>query len=465
MLNGNDSIDTIQRAISKARETKQKYIACITQKIEKIDPLAFYRVAQKRYNGQRFYWENKDHDVVLAGIGAALSINAGRTLKYEQLKDEWAYIQNHAVISGIKGKQATGLLLFGGFSFDDKTTPSDHWQSFGFGLFYLPTFLLTTDKEQSYLTCSVVCTADDKPELLSNHLAEQVEQLFGAKTDFTTDQNPLITTQDQNAEEWKRLVGEAVKVMETTDLQKVVLARTRKLTFQKPMHSEDLLSNLREQQPETCVFSMEAGTSCFLGATPERLVKKSGNHLYSACLAGSIARGKDDDEDARFGEILLNDRKNRLEHHYVVDTVRSALAGLCEQLNIPEQPILMKNRNIQHLYTPVDGVCDPNRSLFDLIERLHPTPALGGLPRTSAMDWIAKHEKLDRGLYASPIGWCDGYGNGEFHVGIRSALINSERVTLFAGCGVVRDSVPAQEYEETSIKFQPMMNVFAGRKS
>ena len=122
----------------------------------------------------------------------------------------------------------------------------------------------------------------------------------------------------------------------------------------------------------------------------------------------------------------------------------------------------MKIKHIQHLYTPVKAECDEQLSILRLVEKLHPTPALGGLPQKEAVKWIAEHESLERGFYAAPIGWIDVYGNGEFAVGIRCALLQGKEASLFAGCGIVKDSTPEAEYEETWIKFQPMLNALGG---
>jgi menaquinone-specific isochorismate synthase len=122
----------------------------------------------------------------------------------------------------------------------------------------------------------------------------------------------------------------------------------------------------------------------------------------------------------------------------------------------------MKIRDIQHLNTPVVGKCHKDASLMLLVERLHPTPALGGLPKEEAVVKIREVEELDRGFYAAPLGWMDYRKNGEFAVSIRSGLIQGEEVSLFAGCGVVADSESESEYLETSLKFKPMLRALGG---
>ena len=157
--------------------------------------------------------------------------------------------------------------------------------------------------------------------------------------------------------------------------------------------------------------------------------------------------------------------KNLMEHQYVVDMIKEAMEETCSEVIIPEQPRLLKLKNIQHLYTPVKGKANQDTSLLSLVERLHPTPALGGLPKNAAIEKIREVEDLDRGLYGGPIGWFDYQGNGEFAVAIRSGLIQGDEASIFAGCGVVEDSIAEMEYEETNIKFTPMLSALGGLKS
>jgi menaquinone-specific isochorismate synthase len=466
--NKQDFYNMICTAIDHAKALGQRCVVSEVQAIESIDQLNFYHAAGKQYRGERFFWESQSIEFALTGAGVAASATAERDENNASVRDVLTQLQSTATVIGISGIEGTGPLLFGGLAFDSTKQPSKKWASFGGSYFFLPTFLLTKQKGQCYLTRTLVCRPSDHADELMRQLQQSEDTIFRSlKMSHWEKQpwNPLIEQKDQGLEEWNHMASEAIQTMEERVLNKVVLARSRNLTFQNELSSDDLICSLREQQENTCIFCLEKGSAAFLGATPERLVKKSGRRIYSACLAGSVARGKTNEEDACLGEWLLNDQKNDLEHQYVVSTVRDSLIDLCERLNIPDRPVLMKNKNIQHLYTSVEGICAESASVFDFVERLHPTPALGGLPRDAAMNWIREHEQLDRGFYAAPIGWCDVQEDGEFDVGIRSALINGREALLYAGCGVLKDSIPEQEYEETAIKFKPMLNTLTRRNS
>src|SRR5690606_446759 len=149
--------------------------------------------------------------------------------------------------------------------------------------------------------------------------------------------------------------------------------------------------------------------------------------------------------------------KNLHEHKLAVDMIKSAMQELCEQVEAPDAPIIRKLEDIQHLATPIRGVVKEGVTLLQAVEALHPTPALGGMPRESAIEAIRRLEHMDRGWYAAPIGWMNVSLEGEFAAAIRSALLVHEKAYLFAGCGIVGDSNPLSEYNETALKFRPML--------
>lgn len=142
--------------------------------------------------------------------------------------------------------------------------------------------------------------------------------------------------------------------------------------------------------------------------------------------------------------------------------IRQAMEMVGTEVELPEGPQLLKLRDIQHLYTPVIAAASKEGSLLAIIEKLHPTPALGGVPTEKAIEVIRGLEILDRGLYGSPIGWLDYQGNGDFAVALRSGLIQGNEASIFAGCGVVKDSEVESEFQETKIKFRPMLSALGG---
>ncbi|HEY8497558.1 MAG TPA: isochorismate synthase [Limnochordales bacterium] len=258
-------------------------------------------------------------------------------------------------------------------------------------------------------------------------------------------------------EQWLAAVDAAVRAIRAGKLAKAVLARTVEVSTPGGFAPGPALRYLREHYPDCYIFAVAHGGRCFLGATPERLVRLHGGEVQVACLAGSIARGSTPDEDRRLGDALLGSAKNRHEHQLVLQAIRAALAPLCAEIEAPAEPGLLKFANVQHLYTPVRARLGAGAGIFDLAERLHPTPAMGGHPTDEALALIRELESADRGWYAGPVGWVDVRGEGEFAVAIRSALLAGERALLYAGCGIVADSDAESEFEESCLKLRPML--------
>ncbi len=255
-------------------------------------------------------------------------------------------------------------------------------------------------------------------------------------------------------------------------LSKVVLAHAVEVHRARPFDPATLLERLGRAHPSCFLFSVRPapGAPVFLGASPERLARvkpspdpagagrgEPGRRVLSGALAGSAARGTTPEEDRRLGRRLLESAKDREEHAIVGDMIASALAPLCSDLEHGGEPVLEKLANVQHLYTPVAGRLRSGVTLFDAVGALHPTPAVGGMPREEALAAIRRLEVRPRGLYAGVVGWADLEGDGDAAVAIRSALVDGTRARVFAGGGIVPTSDPDVEVEETRLKLAAVL--------
>jgi isochorismate synthase len=182
-----------------------------------------------------------------------------------------------------------------------------------------------------------------------------------------------------------------------------------------------------------------------------------GNRVETAALAGSAARGHTPEEDAALGRELFESKKEQEEHAVVVRALRAALEPHCESLDVPESPSLLRLEGIQHLETRFAGALASGAHLLEIADALHPTPAVGGAPRAPAVDWLARHERLDRGWYAGAVGFVDAEGGGDLAVALRSALLRGGDALLYAGAGIVAGSVPEDELLETRIKLRALL--------
>jgi menaquinone-specific isochorismate synthase len=196
----------------------------------------------------------------------------------------------------------------------------------------------------------------------------------------------------------------------------------------------------------------------FVGASPELLVSRAGDVVRSHPMAGTAPRGGDPSTDARLAASLLASAKDRSEHQITIDMVHDTLLPWCSYLDYEAEPSIVPVANLQHLATLVEGrLSQPAPSVLELVLALHPTPAVCGQPRELALAHIIEHEGFDRGRYAGAVGWVDGRGNGSWAVSVRTAQLDGPTARLVAGCGIVADSDPATELEESRTKLQALL--------
>jgi menaquinone-specific isochorismate synthase len=259
-------------------------------------------------------------------------------------------------------------------------------------------------------------------------------------------------------EDWKDVVARAVEVMNTGALKKVVLARRIDITANRPFVISEVLGRLAALYPSCMVYSIEG----FIGASPELLLRRTGDLLESHPLAGTAARSGDAHSDELLVAGLMASPKTRHEHQVVVDAVRATLAAVCDELVVPDQPSVLGLRNVSHLATHITGRLNGagrsgRPSALDLVARLHPTPAVGGTPTDAAVRYLQEVEKFDRGRYAGPVGWIDARGDGAWAIGIRCAEVEGARARIYAGNGMVVGSDPDDELAETQLKLQALL--------
>lgn len=454
----------ILEGIDRAKTLKRSVLVSEVHKVDQIEPLYFFAAGKEQFLGERFFWKDPANKTILVGLGIGKQIQSVQAAdRFFHVEEEWKRFIEHSVIINEFGTNGVGPLMFGGFSFDPLKEKTRLWSKYPDSLFHIPKYLLSIISGEVFFTTNIVCTPHDDYSLFEKVKEERQSILNAINNRSRFDIPALAEKVEVDPDGWKKSVQAVVDDLETGTLKKVVLARELRLRFNQEVLVEGVLSNLIKEQEDSFIFAFESHGDCFLGASPERLVKKQGDAVFSTCLAGSIARGKTVVEDRELGDMLLSDQKNLIEHQYVVDMIKEAMAETCDEIYLPDKPALMKMRDIQHLYTPVSGKISKEQSLLLLVKRLHPTPALGGLPTKEAIEKIREVEIMDRGFYAGPLGWLDYKGNGEFAVSIRSGLVQGKEASLFAGCGIVSDSDPDSEFSETRIKFRPMLSALGGK--
>jgi isochorismate synthase len=254
---------------------------------------------------------------------------------------------------------------------------------------------------------------------------------------------------------WMQSVQHAVDEMRADDYQKVVLAREVFVEADDDIDVLQVLRRLRAAYPAAFVFHVDG----FLGASPELLVSRAGDVVRSHPMAGTTPRTGDPDADAKAAAALLASTKDRAEHQITIDTVLDALLPFCSYVDSEPEPSIVSLANVQHLASMCEGrLSSPPASVLTLVGALHPTPAVCGFPRAEALAAIARLEGFDRGRYAGTVGWVDRHGNGRFAVSIRCAEVTGPSARLFAGNGIVADSEPDLELQETRAKLNALLS-------
>lgn len=410
----------------------------------------------------RFYWESGHEAIALAGCGVAVELVAYQD-RFTHIETQARELFNNAVFATGEGIAPPFAKphLFGGFSFRDDFVPDEAWADFLPAQFILPHYQLLKMGDDCWLTINTHISADETPR----QLITELDMALRAKlADLSKPIPPLPdapTTTDVRYpmpyEMWEARLNSAINRMKAGELNKVVLSRVCEANFVHPIDVDRALDFLAGKYPETIRFLFEPRPHhAFYGATPELLAHVDGSSLRTMALAGSIKRGATPDETAQLADELLHSEKDRYEHQLVVDKIRERLIPLTHELQIGATGV-MPLSNIQHLHTPITGELRQTCGILPIIEALHPTPALGGDPQHIAMSLIADLEPVPRGWFASPIGWIDGALNGQFAVGIRSGVTQHDRAWLYAGAGIVSGSDPRKEWDETALKFRPMM--------
>ncbi|MEZ5178992.1 MAG: isochorismate synthase [Acidimicrobiales bacterium] len=238
-------------------------------------------------------------------------------------------------------------------------------------------------------------------------------------------------------------------------LDKVVLAREVVVTADAPIPVATVLTRLGQAFPDCFLYLVDG----YCGASPELLVGRTGDVVRAQPMAGTAPRRGDPAADARLAANLLASPTYRHEHQVTIDAVHDGLLAFSSYVDYEPEPSVVALANVAHLATSVEGrLSHPPASVLELVEALHPTPAVCGRPRQAALDLIAELEGFDRGRYAGAVGWVDAAGNGQWAVGIRGADISGQRARLVGGNGIVGDSDPPTELIETRAKLQAMLN-------
>lgn len=372
-------------------------------------------------------WVRNSEGLVGWGVHATSTVS-GKD-RFEKARQWWHHqLETFAVDNSVHGS-GTGPVLFTSFSFDRNEE----------SVLVIPKVIVGQKGSQSWITW-----IGDEPQPVLPEFPAQYSQ--GA---FTFGGGSISTTA------WKERVAEAIKRVDSSQVDKVVLARDLVATSTQAIQTIPILKKLAAEYPATWTFAVDG----LVGATPELLLRLSRGMVTSRVLAGTIPKTGNDEKDLALAASLARSSKDLEEHEYAVRSVAEALEPFCSSTNVPESPFVLHLANVMHLATDVTGALIESKQrvdAFSLLQSLHPSAAVCGTPRNIAFDIITEVEGMNRGRYAGPVGWIDASGDGELGIALRSGQITDRKIRIFAGCGIVAGSNPEKELEESSAKMIAM---------
>ena len=471
---------------------------------------------------QRFLWRRPERSLTMVGVGAAFEAQPSSGEEFASLCRDFARdvqlrepepLHASATISIPTGSSTpTGSslaepsrpaalspteppifakpslaepFLYGGFSFhafaEEGSSlacasnsgrphrPDGEWEEFPSSLLVLPEFFGIDRGDGTHWYVTLPADEQGMPVGYSaaRHKVRALLETASAPSSESIEIPAQAVKSAELKESYTQSVRACLEELASGKLNKAVLARRAELQLAdtpSPLVVRELLGRLSGRFPRAVTFAFGRGSSTFLGATPELLLRITQGELEAEALAGSRPRGATKRLDQLLAAELRSDPKELAEHAAVVDHLCNVLRAEGMQITpLPGSPSVCTLPGIHHLSTPLQGSLDADPGeLWRLAALLHPTPAVGGLPSEDAMEFLHARENFERGWFSSPLGWCDLSGNGEVALTLRCGLMSerSTAVGIFAGAGVVRGSTPEGEWAETETKLRAMLSAF-----
>ena len=427
-------------------------IVSFSQEINVVDPLAVLKIVASK---PHFYWESPSQKEAVVGYGTTKQITIDSEDRFIKAQQFIQSCLKQTLRTGDFHLTGAGPRFWCSFSFFAAAASS---APFPAATIFLPRIQIVRQEQSCILVANVAINKRNTKSVLEQIGQEiQTINLANCKAVESASQPIRLETQLEAAVLFKSAVTSALKSIKKEEFSKIVLAHATDVLSATPFNIINSLNNLRQRHSDCYIFSTSNGRGhTFIGASPERLISIQNQRLVTDALAGSAPRGKTASEDASFASRLLSSQKEQREHQAVAQFIIQRLGQLdLTPQRSPRQ--LLQLSNIQHLWTRIYAQLPAHVNPLDIVARLHPTPAVAGVPTQRACEQIRRYETFDRGLYAAPLGWIDYQGNSHFIVGIRSALIKGNHARLYAGAGIVAGSDPDKEFAEVQLKLQSLL--------
>ena len=412
------------------------------------DPLAWLSAQP---HPLKTYWRDRELKFEVAGVGKAdmLSGRAGVDNPSALFRRLTRYLND----------DPGACRYYGGFRFRTRMLPDTRWAHFGSYYFVIPRFEIIRRGQRSYFACNYLWKPDD-PEESYQACMNELLRLNWQMPEVAVTLPTLVERKDfPDKTRWKQNIQSALRLMNDRQIEKIVLARRADLTFLEHLEPLRLLAGIQQANARAFYFCFQPDHAhAFIGGTPERLYRRVGRKIFSEAVAGTRPRGTSEHQDIQMQQELLQSEKDLREHRFVLESIRQSFESVCETVESTDRIAVLKLDKLQHLYATLTGILNPDIDDGQILTSLHPTPAVGGVPKVEAIREIEQLENFDRGWYAGPVGWVSRNA-AEFAVAIRSGLVEANRLYLYSGAGIVPGSSPETEWEEIESKIANYLKV------
>ncbi len=447
----------------EARDQMSSFVAAYKpsksiERIEiKINPVDMLSWLSLQTDDVKIYGANQSDTVSIAGIGQAVCLTDWRLGSFKKVFKQLRFLLS---------PKYPYLQWYGGFAFDDRHQDDD-WEEFGAYRFVIPRFELATQNGKMIFCCNLVGNVNVKGVLkqlnkiviptntvipaeagIQNRINSDLDPRFRGDDNSRSFGNDIRRVDTPDQELWKKDVEH---ILLDKSVEKVVLARKTSLHFKQALDPWAMLRQLKAVTPNSYHFAFQFKKTVFLGASPERLYRRYQRAIESEALAGTMPKSIDPKK-------LEGSDKDNHEHAFVVEAIKTSFGELCTKFDYDKRPSILSLPSGHHLITKFQGQLKDGMNDEDILQSLHPTPALGGTPRPKAMDMIRKLEGFSRGWYGAPIGYV-GLDWAEFVVGIRSGLARGKNLSVFAGAGIVQGSEAKSEWDEVENKISNFIKI------
>ncbi len=429
-----------------ASASEDLHVARLVVPVPPMDPFAWL---MEQSALPRIFWSGRDDRMMTAAVGSADRCFGGPDAGFHTLRAQLDRIMPHS---------DTRARYFGGFRFDPDAAVESEWDAFGTFTFTLPRLEVAMRGDHAVLACNVILPRDAGR---LEAIRESIEALsFPYETPEDELPLPISRADAPDRAGWERSVDGALDAVRRERYQKIVLARRADFGFAESVDPFRLLRKLRAATANSFYFGFQYREGeAFVGATPERLFRRSGRRIWTEAVAGTRPRGLNEEDDRRLLQDLLESEKDQREHAFVRDSIRESLVPLCDSFHIDPVASEMKLSRGWHLVSRSRGMLKEGVHGSEVMAALHPTPAVGGSPTAAALKAIRDVEPFDRGWYTGPVGWIGSHG-AEFAVALRCGMVRGKRLSLYSGAGIVEGSEPDAEWNEIEQKISDFIKVF-----